>query len=91
MATKKKTKGEVVLLRSNRRPFEWDNTLQVCSLLQQEISQAMRAGVKLNKMAEDTKLVALTISNIGYGITKQPRSNTLISLLKYFNYKITIS
>lgn len=85
-------KTNVVPMRKhNRGKIEWENPKQVCDLLQEEISYSIRAGMKISHIANQVKMSHGTISRLGYGETKDPRSNTILNLLRFYGYKITIS
>lgn len=70
--------------------IDWTDSYVVCQLLQQEIAVRLQNRIKINKMAVDTGISGQTISKIGYGITKEPRASTVLRLLHYFGYKVTI-
>lgn len=90
MAIQKNHQVEISRLY-NRAPIEWENAYQVCSLLQSEIAAAIRGGEKISHIANRCKLAHTTVSNIGYGQTKEPRASTTLILLHHFGYKVTIS
>lgn len=80
---------EVTKFAPNKE-VEWTSTYQVCKLLQTEISTAIRSGKKISHIAARCKMSPTTVSNIGYGITKEPRGSTVLSLLNNFGYKVYI-
>lgn len=93
MRTQQQTeKSNVIAMRKhNKKQINWDNSYQVCRLLQEEIMYSMKAGVKISHIANKINMSHSTVSRMGYGETKDPRANTILNLLRFYGYKVTIS
>lgn len=83
-------KSKTITRDHNRSPIDWTSVYEVRTLLQDEITSSMRKGTKLALIAAKCNLSTKTVSKIGYGETKEPRASTILNLLQYFGYRITI-
>lgn len=84
-------KPNIKLVSHNRPPVEWESPFQACLLLRDEINSALRAGIRYKEIAEKARLSPGTVSRLADGETKDPRTNTVLVLLRVFGYRVHIT
>lgn len=88
--TPRKQDNDNITRLHNNPPIEWENTYVVRTLLQGEVIAAIKQGQRVSWIARACSLSPGTVSRLAYGETKDPRSNTVIVLLRHFGYKVMI-
>lgn len=60
------------------------------ALIEDEMRRYLRTGGKMGEVARKTGLNPMTVRRLAYGETRLPRLGTVLALLTFFGYEVTV-